>query len=343
MANIFVTGAGGFIGARLVWELVQRGHTVHALTRNGKLDPPPGFLPSERPEFPHPNIRLVAGHINDPESIRRGMEGCSQVYHLAGYAKNWAPDANRYLDVNVRGLMHVGQIARELEIDRLVWTSTMLTFGPTLRGQIGDESMSRNDPNAFTQYEASKLQAERLAGEFIDKGLPLVIVNPGRVFGPGHLSEGNSVSLLLDMYDRGRFPFLLGGGRNIGNWVLVDDVVRGLILAMERGRAGEKYLLGGENVSLEQFFRLVDEVSGKRHFQISVRRPVAIAYAWLLKQRAQWLGIYPQITPDWVRLFLADWAYTSAKAQRELGYTITPLKEAVQKTYNWLQRVRSLG
>jgi nucleoside-diphosphate-sugar epimerase len=104
---------------------------------------------------------------------------------------------------------------------------------------------------------------------------------------------------------------------------------------------GEKYLLGGENASLKQFFQIVDQISGKCHRQITVRRPGAILYAWLLKQRARWFGIYPQITPEWIRLFLADWAYSSTKAQRELGYCITPLKEAVQKTYDWLLRVRS--
>ncbi len=171
-------------------------------------------------------------------------------------------------------------------------------------------------------------------------GLQVVIVNPGRVFGPGHLNESNSVAILIDMYDRGKVPFLLRGGRNVGNWVLVDDVVQGLMLAMERGRTGEKYLLGGENASLKEFFQLVDKVSGKRHFQITIRRPAAMTFAWFQKLRDQLFGIYPQITPDWVRVFLADWAYSSAKAERELGYRFTPLEESIRRTYEWLLRVR---
>jgi nucleoside-diphosphate-sugar epimerase len=109
---------------------------------------------------------------------------------------------------------------------------------------------------------------------------------------------------------------------------------------MERGRIGEKYLLGGENLSLKEFFGLVDKVSGKRHFQFTIRRPAAMTYAWLQKKRAEWLGVYPQITPDWVRVFLADWAYSSAKAERELGYRSTPIDQAVRRTYEWLLRVR---
>jgi nucleoside-diphosphate-sugar epimerase len=339
MSNVLVTGASGFIGARLVWELVQRGHVVHALTRRSNLEPPPGFLPAERPDFNHPNIRRFAGDISDPDSLQRAMDGCSQVCHLAGYAKNWAPNVEPYLRNNVYGFGRVCQAAKQLGVQRIVWTSTMMTFGPTARGVVGDEDTIRTT-KTFTEYERSKAAAEYDAAEFIKDGLPLIITNPGRVFGPGHLNESNSTALLIDMYDRGQVPFLLGG-RNVGNWVLVDDVVRGLILAMERGSVGEKYLLGGENVSLKQFFRLVDQVSGKRHFQITIRRPAAMTYAWLLKQRAQRFGVYPQITPEWVRVFLTDWAFSSAKAERELGYTITPLDEAVRKTYEWLLRVRT--
>jgi NAD+-dependent farnesol dehydrogenase len=340
MSTVFVTGATGFIGSRLVHELVRRGHVVHALTRRDNPQPPTGFLPEERPDFTHPNIRLVRGDITDVESLRRAMTGCTQVYHLAGYAKNWARDPQTYIDINVGGLRNVCDVGRELHVERVVWTSTMLTFGPTPPGEVGDEQMPRIRPQCYTQYESSKLAAEQEAAKYVSRGLPLVIVNPGRVFGPGHFSEGNAVSLLIDMYDRGRAPILLNGGRNVGNWVYVDDVVSGLILVMERGRIGEKYLLGGENLSLKDFFRLVDKVSGKRHFQFTIRRPAAMTYAWLQKKRAEWLGVYPQITPDWVRVFLVDWAYSSAKAERELGYRSTPIEEAVRRTYEWLLRVR---
>jgi nucleoside-diphosphate-sugar epimerase len=341
MSTVFVTGASGFIGTLLVGELLRQGHVVHALIRRGRINPPAGFSAGELPDFNQPNLRLFAGDITDSESLRRGMADCSHVYHLAGYAKNWAPSYEPYLQNNVHGLYNVCSVARELGVQKIVWTSTMLTFGATARGEIGDESKRRDHRPMFTAYERSKLAAEAEAGKFVTDGLPLVIVNPGRVFGPGHLTEGNSLARVIDLYDRGKMPFLLGGGRHIGNWVLVDDVVQGLIAAMERGRSGEKYLLGGENLSLKQFLQLIDEVSDKRHFQITIRRPASMTYAWLQKQRASWLGIYPQITPDWVRVFLTDWAYSSTKAQRELGYQITPVEAAVKRTYQWLLRVRT--
>lgn len=340
LPRVFVTGATGFIGAWLVHELAERGHVVHALSRRANPEPPPGFSEGEGPNFDHPNIRLILGDVTDRESIRRGMAGCSQVYHLAGYAKNWARRAQTYFDVNVEGLRNVLDAALKLDVERVVSTSTMLSFGPTQPGTIADEATPRMTPKFTTQYEASKVAGEAVALDYAARGLPVVVVNPGRVFGPGHLNEGNSISLVIDMYDRGKMPVLMGGSK-VGNWVFVQDVVNGHIRAMQHGRSGEKYLLGGDNLSLKQFLQIVDRVTGRTHFQATVRRPGAMAFAWFQQLRAQWFGIYPQITPDWVRVFLSDWAFTSAKAQRELGYRITPMREAVQRTYDWILRVRS--
>jgi nucleoside-diphosphate-sugar epimerase len=167
-----------------------------------------------------------------------------------------------------------------------------------------------------------------------------VIVCPGRVFGPGNLTEGNSLAQIIDQYDRGGAPVLLNAGRNVGNYVLVDDVVEGHILAMERGRTGEKYILGGENVTLKEFFRTIDRVSGKRHFQIPIRWPAAMTFACAQLALARAFKRYPKVTPPWVRVFMLDWAFSSAKAERELGYRYTPLEEAVRRTYEWILEQR---
>jgi nucleoside-diphosphate-sugar epimerase len=181
LPKCFVTGATGFIGACLVHALVERGHVVHALTRRGKPAPPPGFATGEGPNWDHPNIRLVDGDITDRESLRRGMVGCSHVYHLAGYAKNWARNKQTYFDINVIGLCNVCDIAKELAAERVVWTSTMLTFGPTKAGEIADETYRSSVDNCLTEYERSKWAAEFDAVNYAADGLPVVIVNPGRV------------------------------------------------------------------------------------------------------------------------------------------------------------------
>jgi farnesol dehydrogenase len=327
---VFVTGATGFIGTKLVHALVQRGCTVHALTR----------ATSNREGLSHDRIKLVQGDILDKDSLIKGMEGCTQVYHLAAYAKNWAPDRRVFFQQNVEGMRNVFDAAKINGVKRIVFTSTIVTLGPTPPGEVGDEGWVRITDHFYTEYEESKTVAEQEALKQVANGIPVVIVNPTRVYGPGKLTEGNSVSLMIDLYDRGKVPVLLNGGVNVGNYVLVDDLVEGHILAMEKGKVGERYILGGENISLKGLFRLVDEVSGKKHIQFSLPPALAKLYAFEELYKARLFGVYPQITPGWVETFLQDWAYSCAKAERELGYRITPLKEGIRRTYEWLIRQR---
>lgn len=329
--TVFVTGSTGFIGTKLVNELVNRGNTVHALTRGT----------SNRDGLSHERIRLVTGDIQDRSSLQKGMEGCNQVYHLAAYAKNWSRDASVFFKQNVDGMRNVFAAAKAVRAERVVFTSTVVAFGPTPPGVVGTEDLPRMTQRYYTEYEETKSLAEKEALQEAANGFPVVIVNPTRVYGPGKLTEGNSVSLMIDMYDRGKVPVLLNGGKEIANYVLVDDLVRGHVLAMEKGRIGERYILGGENASLRDIYRYVDEVSGKKHFQMNLPPRIAFLYAEFEKKKAEWLGIYPQITPGWVETFLQDWAYSPDKAQRELGYTIVPLKEGIRMTYEWLMQQRT--
>jgi farnesol dehydrogenase len=303
--NVFVTGATGFIGTKLVNRLIAQGHTVHALSRSA----------SNRQGLDHERVRLITGDILDKSSLLRGMQGCEQVYHLAAYAKNWAPDKSMFYRYNLDGMKNVFDAAREGGIKRIVYTSTVVTLGPTPLGVVGNEEMPRMTSHYYTDYEASKVEAEQQAATYVAGGLEVVIVNPTRVYGPGKMTEGNSVSLMIDMYDRGRLPALLNHGKNIGNYVLVDDLVEGHL-------------------------QIVNEVSGKSHLQFSLAPQLGLAYSKLEELKAEWLGFYPKITPGWVETYLQDWAYTCEKAERELGYRITPLKEGIRRTYDWILQQR---
>lgn len=329
-STIFVTGGTGFIGTKLVNALVAKGHTVRCLSRST----------SNREGLTHERISFIPGSLFDKDSLRRGMEGCTQVYHLAAYAKNWAKDPQEFFRQNVDGMQNVFDAAKASGIRRIVFTSTIVTMGPSRPGEVRDESMPRITPRTFTEYEESKVVAEGKALEQAKAGLPVVIVNPTRVYGPGKMTEGNSVSIMIDMYDRWKMPVLLNGGKDVGNYVFVDDLVRGFILAMERGRVGERYILGGENASLKRFFELVKEVTGRPRPQFTLPPALAYAFSWTEKKKAEWLGLYPQITPGWVETFLLDWAYHCAKAERELGYQIKPLKEGIRMTWEWLLEQR---
>jgi len=325
--RVFVTGATGYIGTKLVQELVRRGCRVRGLTRATGLAQAAADGP----------VEWVPGNLLDPDSLRRGMAGCEQVYHLAAYAKNWARDKQMFFQQNVVGTRHVLAAAQACEVRRVVVTSTIVTLGATAPGVVGDENMARITPRFFTEYEESKTVAEREVLAWAARGGPAVIVNPTRVYGPGKRTEGNSVSLMIDQFMRGRLPVLLNHGVNVGNYALVDDLVRGYVLAMEQGRVGERYILGGENASLQAFFALVEAATGQRHRQVSLPPLAARGFAHFERLKAEWVGIYPQITPGWMETFLADWAYSCAKAERELGYTITPLKEGLRQTCEWLR------
>ena len=329
-----VTGATGFIGDKLVRSLAREGHEVRALSRRP--------LPS--PRFPA-NVTVVQGNLQDRASLTTAMEGCQGTFHLAGYAKNWARNRAVFDKVNVGGLCNVLSAARHAGVKRVVWTSTVMTLGPTPAGQVCDETYDRSGRPCYTDYERSKIRAEAVARRHVDAGQDIVICNPTRVFGPGLLTEGNSLTRLIDDYDQGRAPVVLNRGRNTGNFVLVDDVVQGHQLAMQHGTSGERYILGGENITMAAFFDLVDEFSGRKHFRLPGRPAGAFVFAYIQLWKALLLGGYPLITTPWIRTFLSEWAYSSAKAERELGYHPTPVREAVDLTYKWLleQRAAAVG
>lgn len=319
-----VTGGTGFIGTRLVRTLRKGGEAVHLLCR--KTSDLTGV---------GEGVQLFYGDVTDRTSLSAPMSGCGQVYHLAGYARNWAPDAGIYHKVNVGGFVNVAEAALECGVRRVVFTSTCLTLGPS-NGHVTDEQTPRPTPVFFTDYEKTKHLAEQEAERFVERGLSVVIVNPTRVYGPGKLTEGNSVARMIAMFLRGRFPFTPGKGTEVGNYAYVDDVVNGHVAAMAKGRTGERYILGGENISFDGFFRLLADLSGRKppRFHLSPRLARGVARCEELRVRA--FGGYPLITPGWVETFRRDWAFSSRKAASEFGYSPRGLREGLGITCEWL-------
>jgi farnesol dehydrogenase len=323
--NTLVTGATGFIGGRLVQQLLAEGETVHMLCRPG----------ADASSFMSKDIRICRGDILDARTIESAMNGCDFVYHIAGYAKNWARDPRKYIEVNVDGLRRVLDAAMKTGVKRVAVTSTSVIFGPS-NGTPTIETTNRTK-DFFTDYEYSKYLAEQAVREYVDNGLDVVILNPTRVFGPGLMNEGNSVAKMVELYLQGKFRLILGDGSGVGNYAFVNDVVRGHILAMKAGRTGERYILGGENVSYNEFFRMLSEVSGRKRWMAHIHPTLALAISQVENLRARRFHHYPLITPGWLRTFIADWAFSSEKAERELGYTVTPLRTALETTVQWIQ------
>ncbi|MBR4752133.1 MAG: NAD-dependent epimerase/dehydratase family protein [Thermoguttaceae bacterium] len=337
-ATIFITGATGFIGTSLTRQLLADGWRVRGMSRS-KPQLPPGYEGDVKELWEHPNFEHVFGDVNDYDSLARGMNGCDYVLSLAGYARNYARDPQVFFRVNVDGMRNVFNAAEKLNVKKIVWVSTIVSFGPTPKGQTCDETLDRITDKYYTEYEESKSIAEKEALQYVKRGLPLVIVNPTRVYGPGQLSEGNAMAALIRDYRRGTGPFLLNYGVNVGNYGYVDDVARGVYLALEQGKFGERYILGGDNASLLELYKLIDKVDGKTHWKLPMYKFIPLLVAHSLKLWARLTGVYPRITPGWVRTFLVDWKYSCDKAKKELGYDPISLEEGLKRTCEWLDRV----
>lgn len=322
--KVFITGATGFIGANLCLKLAESGMTVHALFRSE----------SKASILKHENIKIFKGDLLDLESLLRGMEHCEQAYHLGAFAQVWSKDLDLCRTVNVEGTHNVMKAALRAGLKKVVITSTAGVFGPSKNNPVEEDCERTTD--FFTDYEASKCAMESDIMEYAGKGVHFVIVNPTRVYGPGILSQANSMSKIVDRYIAGKWRILPGDGSKIGNYAYIDDVVSGHLLAMERGRLGERYILGGEDASYTDFFRILAEVSEKHYRLFKIPQSVMMGFSSLFLFSAKVFGVKPLITPNWTRRFLQDWSVSSRKAEQELGYTITPLKEGLQKTIEWL-------
>jgi nucleoside-diphosphate-sugar epimerase len=319
-----ITGGTGFIGERLAAQLIARGESVRILCRN------------PRTTHPGADAERCKGDILDPTSLSRAIAGCDRVYHLAGYAHGWSRLPSTYFTVNAGGTRNVLEAARRAHVRRVVVTSTVMTIGPS-NGTPASELTNRQIP-MLTHYEQSKTVAEQIASDYARNGLDVVVVNPTRVFGPGILNEGNSATRMIKLYIEGLWRLIPGDGDAIGNYAYVEDVARGHILAMELGGRGERYILGGENVSYNEFFEAVSRAAGTRRVLFHIPGPLAITVAYGDEFRARLFRGHPSLTPGWARTFLLNNAYSMAKAERELGYRITPLKEAMEATVAWLKR-----
>ena len=324
--KVLVTGASGFIGRKLSLTLAEMGYDVVALCRN--IHHP--YL------IPHRNIQFVKGDILEVESLENAMKDCYQVYHTAAMAKMWCKNEQDFYNVNVLGTRNVLACALKLGVERVVHTSTCGVWGPTLNLPI-----SENDPRAVgfaINYERTKYLAELEVKEYVKKGLDVVIVNPSRVYGDGPVTDSNTVSKMVSGYINGTWHFIPGDGNAIANYVFVDDVVNGHVSAMENGRNGERYILGGEDICFNSFFETLRRITGKNRnlFKIPVR--VIRAYSQFEAFKTRLLNLTPYFLPEFADRLNCNQQYNSNKAITELNYRITPFTIGIGKTIEHLQK-----
>ena len=327
---VAVTGGTGFIGEHLVYRLLGEGHRVKALVRPGKRKR--GRSPSL---FPFPpsldQLEVTWGDITDPEAVSATLEQSQTVFHLAGCARAWAPKVDEYYAVNERGTGYVCRAAREHGVRRVVHVSTALVEG------VEDPSDPRE---AVTEYQRSKLAGEKVVRGYVEEGGDAIVVRPSRVFGPGRLSQANSVTQVIDLYRRGLFRFRIADGDVRANYVHIHDVIDGMLKAGKRetgnGKGVSAYALGGEDATMTEFLAAIGAATGSSRAVIALPKPVATSVAAVSELFARF-GIDPLITRDWVELFTQDWPVSSQRAIDELGFRPRSLADGVRQTVRWLE------
>lgn len=323
--KVFVTGATGYIGIQLVKRLAGMGLEVHALYRSE----------SKADLIRMKGVQPFKGDILDMDSLVTAMKGCSQAYHVAAFAGVWSKDPQLIYRLNVEGTLFVIKAAKKCGIKRLVITSTAGILGPSEKDPVHENSPPPS--SFFTPYEESKYIMEQELMKLDETDPEIVVVNPTRVYGPGFMSESNGLTKMILKYMEGNWRFIPGDGESMGNYVYVEDVVSGYLLAMENGKHGERYILGGENITYNQLFRYIAETSDVHKRLLRIPLWLMLTIAVFARASARILNRPPLIVPDLIRKYNHNWIVSSEKSMRELGYAPVSVRTGIEKTVNWLR------
>ncbi len=319
MKPTLVTGATGFVGWHVARKLLERGHTIRALARSGG-------------QIRELEVERVAGDLRDSDSLRAAVQGCGMVFHVAADYRLWAKDPNELYRSNVDGTRNLLRAARDAGVERIVYTSTVGCIGMPADRE-GDENTPVGLSDMKGAYKRSKFLAEQVALEFAGEGLPVIIVNPTAPIGDHDFKPTPTGKIVVDFLRRG-MPAFLETGLNL---VDVEDTAEGHILAGEKGRTGERYILGCTNLTLKQIFGHLEKLSGIPGPRREI--PYAVAYAAGVVSTA-WAnvsGMEPRAPLDGVRMARKKMFASHAKASRELGFQPGPVEHALRKAIDWFR------
>lgn len=320
----FVTGATGFLGSHVARCLAVQGAELRLLVRATSRTENIAYLQADR----------VVGDLRDAESLRRGMTGCEVVFHVAADYRLWARDSNELYQSNVEGTRNILQAARDSGVRRVVYTSSVASMGFGNNGAITDESTPVSLDNMIGDYKRSKFMAERLVLESAASGQDVVVVNPTTPIGERDIKPTPTGRIIVDFLKR-KFPAYVDTGLNL---VDVRDCAEGHLLAMEKAVPGERYILGGQNLTLKQILDKLAAITGLP--SPSIRLPYAVAYATGVVDTlvtGKLRGQEPRVTLDSVRMGRKKMFVTSAKAERELGWNPGPVDAALQRAVEWFR------
>jgi dihydroflavonol-4-reductase len=319
----FVTGGTGFIGSSVARHLLGRGIGVRALCRPN----------SNRANLEGLDVDVVEGDLRDPGSLRRGMEGCEAVFHVGALYSFWVRPRRLIYEINVDGTKAVFEAAKERGVERIVYTSSVAALGLRDDGEPADETTPTSLDQIVGDYKKSKYLAEQAALEYA-RELPIVIVNPSFPVGPRDIKPTPTGQTILDFLNR-KMPAYIETGMNV---VDVEDVAAGHWLAAEKGRIGERYILGGENVTMKEMLDLLAEITGLPAPTARVPYGPILALSYV---NAAFCRLFPRITPrmtpETIRMSSHRMYFDPSKAIRELGFPQTPAKDALAEAVAWFQ------
>jgi farnesol dehydrogenase len=328
MKKVMLTGGTGFIGRHVLELLFKEGYQVHALVRNrNDLN--------EYKSIQGDKIKLFQGSLDDIKSLENAAQDCDSIMHIAGVAKQWDKDPMLFEKINVQGTENIFKVAKDLGIKRVLNTSTAGTIAPS--GQSVSDEATPYPFDYFFEYEKSKAKAEQIARDYNCSDLEIVTVNPTRVYGPGKIDQSNSTTLMFQKYLEGKWKFIPGNGEQYGSFVYVEDIAKGMLLALESGKAGQRYILGGENANYNQFFKAVKAISGVDHKLYHMPLGIIKSAARISTFLAERFKIQPFMVNAVARKLTYNWKVSSAKAEKDFGYTYRSLNQGLEQTYHWLE------
>jgi NAD+-dependent farnesol dehydrogenase len=326
--KVFLTGGTGYLGGALRAALLEAGHQVTVWARRdpeGEKDSREEWIRGDLRDGPPP-VDLLMRH--------------RAVVHAAALVKTWAPDPSEFDRINVDAWDKLLSAATRAGVQKIIHTSSFISLGPSSGPEPLQEGDRRPRHDFRTDYERTKYLADQVTDRWIARGAPVVTVYPGVIFGPGSCGDGNLVGKMIWMLARGKFPGIIGSGKQVWNLAYLPDVARGHCLALQRGLAGSSFILGGENIALGDLVGRVARLLGRSSRIPHI--PVAVA-EWLggvMEKRARRTGVAPDLTRGVAAVYRQHWSYNSALAEATLGYRRTPFALALDATVQWARELK---
>ncbi len=322
---ILITGATGFVGSAVLRRLLAAGHRVRVLARPG----------GDRRNLEGLAAEIADGDLLQPESLRKALAGCRALFHLAADYRLWAPDPAPMFRANVDGTRALMLAAVDAGVERIVYTSSVAALGVLPGDAVADERTPVTLADMIGVYKQSKFLAEAEVRKLVtDQGLPAVIVNPSMPVGPRDIKPTPSGQMIVEAA-AGRMPAYVDTGLNV---VHVDDIAEGHLLAFDKGKVGERYILGGENMPFKAILAAVAEAAGRRPPALKIPHGLVLPIAYAAEAWARLTGGgQPFVTIDGVRMARKKMYFSHAKAARELGYSPRPARQALADAVRWFK------